>query len=152
MLRATSLILLLTGATLICQAQKKGVIKGFKPPKITTTLGGFKDSSVITVDQASGIIALPLRFTDNAKGVYTISSYQFMYRKKNVVEDEETGKKRITTTGISKLFKTSPLPADWVNAVKEQLEPTGEIIFADVIVKDEQGRVMYATDLKISIK
>jgi hypothetical protein len=40
----------------------------------------------------------------------------------------------------------------WLNMVRESLRPGEEIIFFDIIVKDAQGRVMYAPNLKLNIK
>ena len=138
------------------KAQRRPVAKPtsvakFKAPKLFTTLGDLKDS-VITLAAAEKAIALPIRITD-AKGiVYSISSYHFLYRKIVATEDEATGRVSNTTTIKSSLFKTSPLPDLWINMIQENLRAGEQFLFFDVIVKDNLGRVMYAPDLKLTLR
>ena len=133
------------------QAQAKPALK-YKVPKLFTQLGGFRDSVNISVQEAENIIGQPLKIFDDKKGVYTISSYQFLYRKKGVTENEETGKVTPTTNIVSSRFKLTPLPDTWTTQVREQVKPGEEFYFFDVIAKDAQGRVMYAPNLKIMVK
>ncbi len=123
-----------------------------KPPKLSVSLGGFKDSSFIAPQMADSIIGLPLKIIDEKNVVYTISSYQFLYRKIVVSENEATGKTYNTTSVKSSLFKVSPLPTLWLNAVRELPRPGEEFIFFDIIVKDNKGRFMYAPNLKLTIR
>jgi len=123
----------------------------FKPPKLTTTLGIRSDSAVVTKSEAVQLVTLPLKITDDKKNVYTISSYQVMYKRKAVTEDEETGKVTPVFSNVSDLFKETPLPPLWKNILKEQLKQGEELFFFDIIVKDTQGRIMYAPTLKIKI-
>ena len=132
-------------------AQTKPVVK-FRPPALTSSLGGFKDSATITVADAERIIGEKISISDSKKGIYTVSSYQFGYRKIGVTEDEQTNKVTPTKTLVASLFKVSPLPATWVQQIREQVKPGDELLFFDVIAKDAQGRVMYAPDIKLSVK
>lgn len=127
-------------------------VQKFKPPKLHTLLDSYKDSVAVSADEAARIIALPLKIYDDKKVEYSISSYQFMYKKAGVTEDEQTGKLSPTTTISSDRFKVSPLPQLWVNLIKEQVKKGEEFYFFDVIAKDAQGRVMYASNLKITIR
>lgn len=125
----------------------------FKPPKLTTSLGPLKDTIVnIPVQQAEIVIGLPLKIYDAKKVEYTVSSYNFLYRKKVVTEDEQTGKVSPASSMTSNIFKTTPLPGIWVNTIKEQVKSGEELFFFDVIAKDPQGRVMYAPNLKIHVQ
>ena len=101
---------------------------------------------------ADSIISLSLKVTDAKNIVYSISSYQFLYKKIVTTEDENTGKASKTSSIKSSLFKASPLPELWLNAVRESLNPGEEIFFFAVTVKDPQGRIMYAPDLKLILK
>lgn len=132
-------------------AQTKPAIVKFKPPKLFTQMGGFRDSITLTVIEAENIIDKPLKIFDDQKGVYSISSYQFIYRRKVVTEDEITGKAIPTSSMVAGTFKVSPLPAIWINSVKEQVRPGEELYFFDIIAKDAQGRVMYAPDFKVKV-
>jgi hypothetical protein len=124
----------------------------FKAPKLTASLGGYKDSSFVPALTADAIMGAKLNVVDAKNVAYTLSSYQFLYRKIVVSEDEATGKAYNTTSVKSSLFKVSPLPAIWLSAVRENLRPGEEIIFFDIIVKDAQGRFMYAPNLKLTVK
>jgi hypothetical protein len=132
-------------------AQTKPVAK-YKVPTLFTQLGGLRDSVNITVQEAENIIGQPLKIYDDKKGTYTISSYQFLYRKRGVTENEETGKVTPITSIVSNRFKVTPLPDTWTNQVKEQVKSGEELFFFDVIAKDAQGRIMYAPNLKIMVK
>ena len=124
----------------------------FTPPKLTTALGIRTDSAVVEREEALQLVTLPLKITDAKKNVYTISSYQVTYKRKAVTEDEETGKVSPIMSNVSQLFKETPLPALWKNILTEQMRPGEELYFFDIIVKDAQGRVMYAPALSIKIK
>ena len=124
----------------------------FKAPKLTTFLGSFKDTSFIAPQMADSIIGLSLKITDVKNITYTLSSYQFLYKKIVTTEDENTGKASKTSSIKSSLFRATPLPELWLNAVRENLKPGEELFFFAVTVKDPQGRVMYAPDLKIILR
>jgi hypothetical protein len=132
-------------------AQTKPAPVKFKPPKLFTQMGGFRDSVTLSVAEAENIINQPLKIFDDKKGLYTISSYQFLYRRKVVTEDEATGKPIPTSSMVAGTFKVTPMPQIWVNSVKEQVRPGEELYFFDIIAKDAQGRVMYAPDFKIKV-
>lgn len=132
-------------------AQTKPAPVKFKPPKLFTQMGGFRDSVTLSVPEAENIINQPLKIFDDKKGLYTISSYQFLYRRKVVTEDEATGQAIPTSSMVAGTFKVTPMPEIWVNSVKEQVRPGEELYFFDIIAKDAQGRVMYAPDFKIKV-
>ena len=149
-------IILIAAAGLQVTAQKKPASKGkavtkFKAPKLQTFLGTYKDSAGVSAAEANNLIATPLKITDAKKNEYSISSYQFVYKKRGVTEDEKTEKISPVTTISADRFKVSPLPAVWVNTIQQQLKAGEEFFFFDVIAKDAQGRVMYAPNLKITI-
>ena len=124
----------------------------YKVPKLTTSLGSFKDTSYVAPQMTDSIIGLTLKVTDAKNVAYTISSYQLLYKKIVTTEDENTGKASKTSSIKSSLFKTSPLPELWLNAVRENLKAGEELFFFAVVVKDPQGRIMYAPDLKLILK
>lgn len=146
------LSILLLAAGLQLNAQTKPSPVKYKAPKLYTQLGNYKDSVNITVAEAANIIGQSLKITDDKKVAFTVSSYQFLYRRKGVIQDEETGKTTPSSGILSSLFKTSPLPQLWIDQIRDQLKPGEELFFFAVIAKDAQGRVMYAPDLKIMVK
>jgi hypothetical protein len=124
-----------------------------KLPKLKTALGNRSDSAVnVTVDEATQLILLPLTITDDKKGMYSISTYECMYRRKGVTENEESGKVSPITSIVVEQFKTTPLSEIWKKTITEQLQPGEEISFYDIVVKDAQGRLMFAPNLKLVVK
>jgi hypothetical protein len=150
------LSLFLSVMVLVASAQApkttKIPVQKFKPPKVKTYWGRQTDSGTISREEALQMIAAPIRVVDDKNVVYTITSYQFLYRKKAVTEDEATGKLTPVNSISSSLFRTTPLPELWRNILTEQLQSGEELHYFDVIVKDAKGRFFFAPELKIKIK
>lgn len=149
-----AIFLLCTTLTNYAQVKiaKQNLYAKFKTPKLICSIGGYKDSSFVSPQIADAIMGAKLNIVDTKKVAYSLSSYQFLYRKNVVSEDESTGKAYNTTSVKSSLFKTSPLPTTWLNMIRENLRSGEEIVFFDIIVKDVQGRFMYAPNLKLTVK
>ncbi len=128
------------------------VTQKFKPLKLTTQIGTYKDSISVPVAVAEILISQPIKVFDENKTELMVSSYQFLYRKRGVTEDEQTGKISPASSVSSDRFKVTPLPGLWINTIKEQLKTGEELYFFDIIAKDAKGRVMYASNLKIMIQ
>ena len=124
----------------------------FKPPVVKTFLGRNSETDTVLVEEAQQLINLPLRIIDDKKNAYTVTSYQFMYKKKSVIENEQTGKKEIAFTTVSDLFKTNPLPEIWRTNIGSALQKDEELYYFDIIVKDKLNRKFFAPELKIKIK
>ncbi|MDP4282784.1 MAG: hypothetical protein Q8891_00025 [Bacteroidota bacterium] len=149
------LILTLSTSVLISSAQEKPVITKvpkFKPPVVKTFLGENQNGPSVTQEEASRLIALPLQIKDVKNNLYAVNSYQFLYRQKGFRQDEETGKNEIVFTIKSDRFKVTPLPDIWVNSLKNTFQPGEELYFFDIVVKDKEGRLFFAPELKIAIK
>jgi hypothetical protein len=128
-------------------------VQKFIPPKLKTSIGAASDSVITTTMEAAvNLINLPLTITDAKKGVYTISSYQCMYKRRGVTEDEESGKVSPATTIVVQRFTTTPVSEIWRKTISEQLKPGEEISFFDIVVKDTQNHLMFAPSLKIVVK
>jgi len=124
----------------------------FKPPKLKCTLGNRSDTVVIPVDEALMLIKSPLVVTDDKKAVYTISSYQCMYKRKGVTEDEQSGKVSPVNSVVSQLFKTTPLSDVWISTISDELKSGEEVTFFDIVAKDAQGHLMFAPNIKLVIQ
>ena len=127
-------------------------IKKYKVPKLTASLGGYKDTTYIAPRMADSLIGLRLKVTDAKNNVYTVSSYNFLYSKIVATENEQTGKVSNTTSIKSAMFQTTPLPEMWQQVVREKLRPGEHFFFFDIIARDAEDRVMYAPNLKLIIK
>ena len=146
-----AIIFLLFSSNVIAQKSASKPIK-FKQPKLTTILGEFKDTMNISPLQAEAVIGALLKVVNTKNEFYTVTSYEFLYKKIVTSEDETTGKPYLTTYIKSALFKISPLPKLWLEAVRELPRPGEELIFFNVIAKDKENRYMYAPNLKLTIK
>jgi hypothetical protein len=133
-------------------AQRTKPVSKFRQPKLSITLGGYKDSSFISPTVAAEIIGLPLKIVDTKNDEKMISSYNIVYRKNVITEDEETGKTSPTTSVKQALLRITPLPKLWVDALKENPKSGEFIIFYDIIVKDKEGHLMFCPNLKLYIK
>lgn len=131
--------------------QQPATTQKFKPPKLTTSWGNFADSSVITTDQAANLLTLPIVVKDEKNNSYTLVDYHFFYKRRGVTEDD-AGNVSVAYTTIGDNFKTTPLPQLWINNLSDQLKPTEEFYLFDIVVKDAQGRMFFAPQLKIRIK
>ncbi|MEP6616077.1 MAG: hypothetical protein ABJA57_05830 [Ginsengibacter sp.] len=124
----------------------------FKPPVVKTFLGRNTNNAEVTSQEADQLLSLPLKIADAKNITYTITSYQFMYKKKSVIENEETGRKETVFTTVADLFKTTPLPVIWVSNIAGGFQKDEELFFFDVIVTDKLKRKFFAPDLKLRIK
>ena len=141
-------------ASITSFAQESNITKvpKFKPPAVKSYLGINTTGASVTIDEANQLIALPLKITDDAKNVYSVQSYGFVYRRKGVVQDEETGRKNVTFTTLADKFQTTPLPKVWVDNLKNGFQKDEQLYFYDILVKDDKGRKFFAPDLKITLK
>ena len=145
--------------TTFAQTIKKPVKNGtitpvtkFKPPVVKTFLGRNEKEVAVVVEEANQLVNLPLRITDDKNNVYTISSYQFLYRKKSVIENEQTGRKEIVYTNTADLFRATPLPKVWKENISGGLQKGEELFFFDIIVNDKLNRKFFAPNIKIIVK
>jgi hypothetical protein len=124
----------------------------FKPPIVKTFLGRNEKEAAVTVDEANQLVNFPLKITDVKNNVYTISSYQFLYRKKSIIENEQTGRKEITFSTTADLFRSTPLPQVWRENISGGLQKGEELFFFDIIVNDKLNRKFFAPNIKIIVK
>jgi hypothetical protein len=131
---------------------KKTIIKKSELPVLKTYLGGYSDTATVSAQELFKLIDSPIRVTDKQNNLYTITYYQFLFKRRVMSEDETTGKPFPTTSMISDNFKATPLPKVWIDNIRQDIKPGEEMLFFDIIVKDSKGVVMYAPNLKILTK
>jgi len=121
-------------------------------PKLRTSWGVYSDSATLTVDEARKLASALIKVTDDKKAIYTLATYQLAYRRLAVTEDENTGKVTPTTSLVAKQFAATPLPEIWIRQLNEQLRAGEELYLFDIVVKDAQGKLYFAPELKIRTK
>ena len=122
------------------------------PFKLKTMLGKNINGGAVTVNEGLQLLKFPLRVLDDKNISYPIYSYNLMYKRKGIIEDENTGKKQVSYTSIGDRFTTTPLPSTWEEKIRETLKSGEELYFFDIIIKDKMGRKSFAPDLKIEIQ
>jgi len=132
-------------------AQKPALVKPIKIPALQTFLATYKDSTAISAQVAASIVGLPIKVTDAKKQAYKIIHYQVSFKKFGVREDEETGMMIPSYTMSAESFTQTPMSAIWIKSIQELIKKGDELYFFDIIVKDAQGHVMYAPDIKFTI-
>lgn len=148
--------LLMMAAVAVAQQPKKHVVMQvakFKPPAVKTFLAKYTGvTATCSADEGKQIINQPLLVKDDKSNSYLITSYQFAYKRIGVTEDEETGKTSPQRDMVADRFTTTPLPEIWETNIVEQLHSGEQLYFFDVVVKDKQGHLFFAPELKITIQ
>lgn len=155
MIRIFLCIFLLSASSTLSFAQDKTTITKepkFKPPVTKTYLGVNQNGAQVTVEEGLQLIGLPLKIEDAKHNSYTIDSYQFLYKQKSFILNDETGKKEAVFTIAADRFSKTPLPKVWVDNIKRRLQKDEQLYFFDIVVKDKEGRSFFAPELKITIQ
>ncbi len=121
-------------------------------PKLKSSIGTRADSVEISVDEGLRLVTLPIKITDDKNNTYTLSSYQCIYRRKAVTEDEKTGKVTPISSMVANTFKVTPLPNIWQKIITEQLKVGEELYFFDIVAKNASGKLFFAPNIKLMIK
>ena len=149
------ILVALHSVVLVAQKPAKPVVPSAgqaKKPLVKTWLGKITGNITLNAVEASQAITLPLKITDDKNVDYVISSYQFVYKRIGVKEDEETGKTMEQSDIAANRFTTTPLPAVWQKNITDGLHEGEELYFFDIIVFDKQGRRFFAPEIKIVIQ
>ena len=117
-----------------------------------TYLGVNQNGAEVTLDEGTQLIGLPLKITDEKNNQYPVVSYQFLYRQKSYILNDETGEKEKVFTISADRFQETPLPKLWVDNIRQRLQPEEQLYFFDIVVKDKEGREFFAPEIKITIK
>lgn len=136
-------------------AQNKEIITKepkFKPPVVKTYLGVNQNGAEVTLDEGTQLVGLPLKITDEKNNQYRVVSYQFLYRQKSYILNDETGEKEKVFTISADRFQETPLPKLWIENIRQRLQPEEQLYFFDIVVKDKEGREFFAPEIKITIK
>lgn len=124
----------------------------FKPPVVKTYLGVNQNGAHVTVEEGNQLVGLPLKIVDDKNNPYPIDSYQFLYKQKSTILNDETGKQETTFTQVADRFDSTPIPKVWIANIAGRLQPDEQLYFFDIVVKDKEGRRFFAPELKIIIK
>lgn len=150
LLRTTILMLvLLTCVFSQTHAQEK---PSLQPPALQSFWGYYK-AGIHPVEMVRTMIDTAIWVMDEQKQRYTIRSFRVNYFSNDQYEDETTGKLKTRRNLLSKEFRETNMLSDlWKQSIYESLKPKDEILIDLISVKDKQGRIFYAPDIKISVQ
>jgi hypothetical protein len=124
----------------------------FKPPVVKTYLGTDTGSGTsITIEEGKKIIGLPLKIVDDKNNIYPVTSYQFAYKRLGVTENDTTGLQSQENDMASARFRDTPLSNVWISTIQDELKSGEELYFFDIVVKDKEGRMFFAPELRLVI-
>lgn len=149
-LRTTFLMLvLLTSVCSHSHAQEK---PSLQPPALQSFWGYYK-AGIHPVETVRTMIDTAIWVIDDQKQRYTVRSFRVNYFSNDQYEDETTGKLKTRRNLLSKEFRETNMLSDlWNQSIYESLKPKDEILIDLISVKDKQGRIFYAPDIKISVQ
>ena len=134
------------------QTPAKPVAK-FKPPVVKTYIGTYTGNSTkISVSEGKQLVALPLTVVDAKNNTYPVSSYQFSYNRIGIKEDETTGDTTPEKDMVAARFRDTPLSNVWIKTIQDELHSGEELYFFDIVVKDKQGKMFFAPELKLVVE
>lgn len=148
-------LLLLNAGNIIGQTPVKPaapVGARYKKPLVKSFISNISGITSLNATVAGELISQPIYVIDDKKINYTISSYQFVYKRLGVTEDEESGKAIPQSDIAADRFTTTPLPEVWQKNIKEGLHKGEELYFFDIIAIDKQGHRFFAPEIKITIQ
>ena len=150
LLRTLILILvLLTSVFTHTHAQEKPSLQ----PPVLQSFWGYYKAGVHPVETVRMLIDTAIWVMDDQKQRYIVRSFRVNYFSNDQYEDETTGKMKTRRNLLSKEFRETNMLSDlWKQSIYESLKPKDEILIDLLSVKDKQGRIFYAPDIKISVQ
>jgi len=146
-----SLAFLYLPVLLLAQAQPKDTAR-LKPPAMEA-FWGLQRSGRITLEQAISLLDSSVRVIAEKKEKLPVAKAVLVYRSKDYYEDEATGTVKTRFNSYSCNFKYSDrLPENWKKFLKEQIKPGDQLLIADIHVKNKNGYLLAAPDIKLVIE
>ena len=125
----------------------------YSPVIVKTFIGKYGNNAVISIEEAKSLLSQPLTVLDSKSKTFPLVTYSFLFKRKGIIENEQTGVKTSSITNVSDHFQTTPLPALWIKNINEGgFVKDEEFYFFDIVVKNEKGVNIFAPDIKIKIQ
>jgi len=118
-------------------APKPKIAKDTSAPKLLVKFGPYTDSSKTIVSAMKQLLKNELKVTDNKGGVYTIISFQFAWRKKDITDDFKTGvPKTIFLYNETSITGDAHIPASWQKELQANLQSKEELFFDEILAQN----------------
>jgi hypothetical protein len=123
-----------------------------KPPKLTSFWGQSRGGN-IALEHVISLLDSSIEVISEKKEKLQLAKALLVYRSKDYYEDESTGTVKKRYNSYSCNFKYNDhLPENWKKFLKENMKPGDQLHFADIHVKDQNGYLFTAPDIKIIIE
>lgn len=133
------------------QAQEKPAPK--VTPPVLQSFWGFSNGGNLSLEMVLQLIDSSLWVISEKKERMRISRFMVVHRSKDRYEDDETGKIRTRFNLQSiEVSNAGQLPEKWRKYLYENIKREDELLFADIIVRDQRGEFLKAPDIKIVIQ
>lgn len=132
-------------------AQKPQPAAKIKPPKVSITWGNSKGGS-LSPDAFVALLDSAIRVVSEKKELLAISRGMLVYKSKDQVEDEKGKVKSQYNAYMNEIRNENKVPEKWKTFLAEEIKPGDIFLIAEIHVRDKQGYIFNAPDLKIMIE
>lgn len=123
-----------------------------KPPKLES-FWGLSRGGNIALEHVISLLDSSLKIYAEKKEKLPVAKALLVYRSKDYYEDESSGTLKTRYNSYSYNFRYNDrLPETWKKFLKENLKPGDQLHFADIHVKNQNGYLFTAPDIKIMIE
>jgi hypothetical protein len=114
---------------------------------------GMSKGGNITLENVISLLDSSIKIFADKKVKLPLAKAVLVYRSKDYYEDETTGNLKRKLNSYSYNFHyIDTLPENWKNFLKENMKPGDQLHFADIYVKNRNGYLFTAPDIKIIIE
>jgi hypothetical protein len=114
---------------------------------------GTYTSGTYTIAQLKNIIDNALILKDDKGTVYTLKRCSFLYKRKLVNKDDETGVTTTTWEYAEKILKNgAQLDDQWKKTLKEEMKEGEEFIFGAIVADSKKGYVIPVSNINFIVK
>jgi hypothetical protein len=130
---------------------KPTIVKS-KVPTLTASLAGMQ-TGTYGVGAAKLMIDSNLVLKDENGKKYPIFKCSFLYKRKMVYKDEESGETKTTWEYLENVLKNNAqLDSFWRQTIKGDLKPGEELLFEGILADSQKGYMIPVKGITITVK
>jgi hypothetical protein len=144
------LLLLFSGVHAIAQPKNKNTLK---KPVLHSYWGNTKGGNIPLEKVLQLILDSTITVVSDKKEIMTVARFFVHYRSLDSYEDETTGKlvQRYNSEG-DYIRERNTLSDTWRKSIFESVKAGDEVIITELYVRDKEGYLFLAPEIKISVK
>mgnify|MGYP001187689127 CR=1 FL=1 len=109
--------------------------------RFTVRFGPYTRDAKVLADDARKLTQAPLVVTGTDNQSWTVLSFRFGYRQRDVNDDARTGKRKLIYTFNATDVQGPRLPQVWQQELADKLIPTEELWFEEIFVQHPKTKV-----------